>query len=133
MSKLVVINADPMEHLLIKHLLKHCSAFSQVTYVLDGSFIIEFIEEYSLNESILPDVILLDLAMPYLSSWDFLDRLHRIYDNVKKKIDVYLLTPFIHHNDVERLSKYPFVKSVISKPLNTEILNNLTLYAASCP
>jgi CheY-like chemotaxis protein len=63
-----------------------------------------------------PQVVLLDLNMPVVSGWDFLDQLHR-HQLLQDQCVVYLLTSSIAYSDKERAKDYPLVKQLLHKPL----------------
>lgn len=69
----------------------------------------------------LPDIILLDLNMPILDGWQFLDEF--ILLPLKKEIPIFIITSSIDPADREMAKKYTMVKSYIVKPINAEKLN----------
>jgi CheY-like chemotaxis protein len=69
----------------------------------------------------LPNIILLDLNMPILDGWQFLDEF--ILLPLKKEIPIFIVTSSIDPADKEMVKKYPMVKSYIVKPINAEKLN----------
>ncbi|MFS4469150.1 response regulator [Maribacter sp. 2210JD10-5] len=72
-------------------------------------------------------LVLLDLNMPEMSGFDFLDILTE--ENFPNTIDVVILTSSISHFDKEESEKYPkFVKDFVTKPLNFDSLKPLTEY-----
>lgn len=68
----------------------------------------------------LPDIILLDLNMPILDGWQFLDEF--ILLPLKKEIPIFIVTSSIDPADKEMVKKYPMVKNYIVKPINAEKL-----------
>lgn len=65
-----------------------------------------------------PQIIFLDLNMPEMNGWDFLDELQRM--NIKS--DVYILTSSVDLNDKKKAEKYENVKGYLTKPLSKETL-----------
>jgi CheY-like chemotaxis protein len=65
-----------------------------------------------------PQIIFLDLNMPVMNGWDFLDVLQR--KNIK--LDVYILTSSVDPNDKKKAEKYENVKGFLTKPLSKETL-----------
>jgi len=63
-----------------------------------------------------PNVILLDINMPKMNGWEFLD----LFDKINEKTDVYLLTSSINENDMERSKSYHSVKEFITKPMHLD-------------
>ena len=126
MKKLVVIDDDPIDHFLIKHMLHGNEYFDTTTYTIYASLILEYIEAYSDKPEKLPDVILLDLNMPMFTGWDFLEGLQAISQKVQKNIKVHVLTSSVRIEDTEQAEQYPFVRSVISKPLTPNTIEKIT-------
>ncbi len=77
------------------------------------------------NSSKLPDVILLDLNMPVLDGWQFLDEF--ILIEFSKEIVVFIVSSSIDPSDLEMAKNYPIVKDYIIKPLTSEKLKQASL------
>ncbi len=71
----------------------------------------------------LPDIILLDLNMPIMDGWQFLDEFTKI--KTDKKITIYIITSSIDPTDIERSKEYNNVNNYLVKPITLEILKNL--------
>jgi len=125
MKKLVIIDDDPIDHFLIKHVLRGNHYFDTTTYTIYGSLILDYIKENMLNPEKLPDVILVDLNMPIFSGWDFLEGMQLISAGIQKNIKVYVLTSSIRPTDKEAAEQYPFVRSFISKPLEPYMIESI--------
>lgn len=61
-----------------------------------------------------PELIFLDLNMPVMSGWDFMEE----YNKLGLKIEVVILTSSIHFADKEKADKEENVADFISKPLS---------------
>ncbi|WP_271856265.1 response regulator [Patiriisocius marinus] len=66
----------------------------------------------------LPDLILLDLNMPIMDGWQFLDNFTQI--EVDKKIIIYIVSSSIDPVDIERSKKYGMVSNFVVKPISTD-------------
>ncbi len=76
------------------------------------------------KESELPDYILLDLYMPTMSGFEFLEK----YNNIKSlrdKIEIYVVTSSQYKEDRDEVMNYPFVNAFLEKPLSEEFLEML--------
>ena len=71
----------------------------------------------------LPDIILLDLNMPIMDGWQFLDEFTKI--KIQKEITIYIITSSIDPTDVERSKAYNKVDNYIVKPITMETLKVL--------
>jgi CheY-like chemotaxis protein len=78
----------------------------------------------------LPDIVLLDLHMPLVDGWEFLEALNGLYKSLSKSITVYVITSSIREADKDNAKRFHFVKEFVSKPLSTakltEILENFS-------
>ncbi|WP_339701093.1 response regulator [uncultured Marixanthomonas sp.] len=75
-----------------------------------------------------PDVILLDLNMPVMDGWQFLDEFIKI--KTTKKVTIYIVSSSINPVDFEKSQKYSQVKNFVIKPISEDkikfIMNDLT-------
>jgi len=88
MSKLVLIDDEPIFHKIVQMTIKHSTLSNQATYCFNGEFIIDYLEEKKSDTDSLPDYIFVDLYMPSFSGWDFLNRFQTIYKSLKKNINI---------------------------------------------
>jgi CheY-like chemotaxis protein len=127
MSELLMIDDNPMDHLIIQKMLDRYELFKDSAHCLDGRIIIEFLNEYRAQPEHLPDIILTDLNMPHFSGWEFLEQFNGLYPSLKKTIDVYILSSSANDSDRVRAKLYPFVKDFYRKPVTRECLERLYL------
>ena len=125
MCKLVLIDDNPIDHYIMRTMLYNNDVCQQATYTYDGSMVIEFMEENKANTNSLPDVIFLDLTMPDFSGWDFLEKFEKLKGDLKKPVELYVMTSSVRDSDRERSIQYECVSSFISKPLSKQALNNI--------
>lgn len=123
MCKLIVLDDDQIQHLIIKRMLMNYDQLNDTIYSTDGHTILDFLKLHKKDESILPEILLMDLHMPKLNGWKFLDHLEVLYPQLIKPITVYIISSSIDPKDIKRCSKYPFVKSYLVKPVTKEALN----------
>lgn len=69
----------------------------------------------------LPDMIFLDINMPKMNGWDFLDA----YQQVEDKVKVYMLSSSINSKDIQKSETYEVVNGFICKPLVVEKLSEI--------
>jgi CheY-like chemotaxis protein len=125
MRKLVIIDYDPIDHFMMKHILRGKNYFDTTTYTVYGALVLDYIEENKCQPEKLPDVIFLDLNMPEFSGWDFLERMEQMQHEVNKNIQVYIISSSVRHIDKEASAKYRFVSNFISKPIESSEIERI--------
>jgi CheY-like chemotaxis protein len=125
MRKLVFIDDDPIDHFLMKHILRGKNYFDTTTYTIYGSLVLDYIEEHKSDPEKLPDMIFVDLNMPLFSGWDFLKRMEQMQHEISKDIPVFVISSSVRPDDKATSSKYSFVQEFISKPVNSEEIERI--------
>ncbi len=77
----------------------------------------------ALNEiyKIKPNYLFLDLNMPGMTGWDFLDNL----DTTQNESQIYILSSSVDERDIFKASKYLSVKDYFSKPLIKKYIKSI--------
>lgn len=91
----------------------------------NGLDAIDFLRENSNNVDALPEIILLDLSMPIMDGWQFLDQFSKLAPKIEKKIIIYLCSSSISPNDIQLAKKNSLVTDYVIKPITKEKLIEL--------
>ncbi|WOK07596.1 response regulator [Imperialibacter roseus] len=83
----------------------------------NGAEAIKYMKPLITSSDELPDVILLDINMPVMDGWQFLDEFVKIKPLIKKKITIYMVSSSIDEADLERAKTYEEVSDFIVKPV----------------
>ena len=67
-----------------------------------------------------PDVVFLDLNMPVMNGWEFLDALTPYQQELQGRCHIYILTSSLALSDMEKAKEYNLVAGLIHKPIDSE-------------
>ena len=107
---------------LSKYIYTHTGAKSAIEFLKN----IEQLES-GVVESVLPDIIFLDIDMPLMDGFQFLEEFNKLKDTTRTKCKIVMLTSSINPQDVSKSKKYESVKKYLNKPLSQESLTELSI------
>jgi len=108
-----VVDDDAISNFVTVRHLKQFKTLSSINDFINPVEALNFLEKS--EDSSLPDFILLDINMPNLDGWTFLDKMQELNVLFPK---VFMLTSSIYPEDYEKSQKYNLVKGFIVKPLD---------------
>jgi len=122
----MIIDNDKMV-LFIQEKIMQISGFSNKPYKYeDASKALGYFKPTTKNHQKVKDVVVfLDINMPYVSGWEFLDELKKL--KLEQKIHVIVVTSSIDLRDKENAFEYNNVVDYFIKPVTTEDLEKLKL------
>ena len=74
----------------------------------------------------MPTIILLDINMPLMNGWEFLNLFDKLEDKVKSYYKVYIISSSVSVVDKELAQSNHNIVDYISKPLTSEIILSIT-------
>lgn len=118
-----IIDDDPIFVLLFKKIIEKSERFNKVQNFPDGQFAIEELLKIHQEGSVLPDIIFLDLNMPNIDGWQFLEEIQK--HNFINKLTIYIVSSSIDSHEIERAKQYQCVKNFISKPITFDFFDKI--------
>ena len=76
-------------------------------------------------KSLVPTILFLDINMPTLTGWEFMEQYNKFSDHVKKQISIYILSSSVDPLDKNKAESNENIKGFISKPLESETILTL--------
>ncbi|HEV7349819.1 response regulator [Telluribacter sp.] len=91
----------------------------------NGEKAIRYIADNITDKGALPEIIFLDINMPIMNGWDFLDEFIKLKDSIHKNIVIYMVSSSINPQDLERAKTYSEISEYIIKPIAISRLREL--------
>jgi response regulator of citrate/malate metabolism len=124
-ANLWIIDDDPMASFYIKRLAELGELAHIITIYDKARGAVDYLLHHKETPEHLPDVILLDIYMPELDGWGFLQEFAKIKDQLAKPIEIYIISSSGHLKDINRANSIPEVKAYIQKPVTKEKLREV--------
>lgn len=126
--KLLFIDDEPAHHLIVEHLCRESRMhqkflFSYQSFVQASDALSYILDNNEVRT--LPDLIILDLNMPIISGWGFLNLLEAISPRLEKPVDVIILTSSLNLADREKAADFSCVKGFFVKPFTYALLKDI--------
>ena len=120
-----IIDDDEIYRFAIKLILKRAGITEKTLFFHNGKAAIDYFTENLQNPDQLPDLILLDLNMPVLDGWQFLDAYELLKPQISKNIIIYLVSSTIDEQDYSRAKAISCVTELIVKPLTLKDIQRI--------
>ena len=119
-----IIDDDKLTVKLISILVSKNKFCEEIQSFDNAQHAIDKLKQNASNNGVLPDAILLDLNMPAMDGWQFLDEFMLL--PIKKEISIFIMTSSIDPVDIEMAKKYKIVKDYVEKPITSKKLDLLS-------
>lgn len=116
--RLMIIDDDEINNFILIRLIKETGVSIICNSALNGQKALKKLERWHRNEGIdFPDIILLDLEMPVMDGFAFLERYEKQFLNYYPHVQLYMVSSSIRTEDRSRAKSFVSVSNFISKPL----------------
>lgn len=124
-EKVIIIDDNPIERYCSSRVILQNNFGEKVIEFSLANEAIAYLEENQENNGQLPQIIFIDLYMPYFSGFEFLEAYDKLPLIVKNKSKVFIVSNTIDDLDIARVCKDPNVVSFRQKPITKEFLDRI--------
>ncbi len=122
LQTVLLVDDDNACNFFNRRLLKNKHSITQVQDARNGRDALAIIKQAAEANQPLPNLIFLDLNMPVMSGWEFLNEFKKLPDAVKQQVVIIILSSSINPDDKARAKTYAEVAAYENKYLNDESL-----------
>lgn len=120
-----IVDDDHIIHFTIKKIIQATVSTENIMIFGDGEHIYEYLSKNNKKPEALPDIMFLDLNMPYMDGWEFMERYGELKPTLAKNIDIYILSSSIAESDIMAAKANPNVKGYIQKPITKQDIERI--------
>lgn len=120
-----IIDDDQVYVFGVKKMIMFYDFCKDVLTFKNGEEALSYLHPRVENDDVLPEVIMLDINMPVMDGWEFLDAFTRIKPANAAKVTIYVISSSIKQDDIDKAKNYSAVTDYIVKPVNFENLKQI--------
>jgi len=117
---MALVDDDDTFVYITKKIIEKSNVVKEVKVFSNGLDAIDYLKSNLNSSYMLPEVIFLDLSMPIMDGWQFLDEFVTIESDHTKKITIYICSSSISPHDISRAKNISAVTDFIIKPVTKD-------------
>ncbi|SFU49572.1 Response regulator receiver domain-containing protein [Pustulibacterium marinum] len=118
-----IIDDDPIFIFGTKRIMKLSNFCNDYLVFNNGRQALNELQELIKTQQDLPEVILLDLNMPIMDGWQFLDEITKT--EITQRVTIFIVTSSIDPEDTKKAKTYSQISNYIVKPVTSKNLQKL--------
>jgi response regulator RpfG family c-di-GMP phosphodiesterase len=121
--KYIIVDDDPFNNKIYSMVIKKALGEVDIkTFTMPEEGLVFIKNKYVKS----PTILFLDINMPTLTGWEFLEQYEKFSEEVKMQINIYILSSSVDLRDMNKANANKYVKGFISKPLDFETIVSIS-------
>jgi CheY-like chemotaxis protein len=123
----MLVDEDEIDNIINQKILESNNFAERIVVFRTGQLGLDFLIENKNDLEALPEIIFLDINMPVMDGFQFLEEFEKIDGLVHDKCRIIMLSSSISPRDIDRAASNRFVKKYLNKPLNSRYLQAISI------
>lgn len=124
-KKIMMIDDNGIDLKINSKLINIAKLFDEIIMFDSGIEALDYLGKYADVPEMLPNFILLDIQMPEMDGFDFLERYKKLPKQITDKCPVAMLSSTLDFGDIKRAEANAYVVKLLKKPLSVVELAKL--------
>jgi CheY-like chemotaxis protein len=122
---ILLIDDNDVDNYINKHILSQRNIADTIITMTSAEDALEHLDSIKTKPDEFPDLIFLDIQMPAMNGFVFLEHYHNLPEELRKKCTVIMLTSSEDLGDVEKAKQNAYVEKYLNKPLSEEMISDI--------
>lgn len=127
LKSILLVDDDDATNFINRKILSKLKVAEQIHIALNGKEAIEFLQNQNSpgqqeSEITTPQLILLDINMPVMDGWEFMEAYHSLSEEKKADVIVVMLSTSGNPDDIKRAESNPEISGYNTKPLHPDLM-----------
>lgn len=120
-----IIDDDAIAVFGLKRSMQSIGISTDISVFENGHDAIENFHQQIKSELSLPSLLFIDLNMPVMDGWDFLEAFAKIHPEEKEMPTIFIMTSSVDAKDVEKAKAYNLEGHYLIKPVTSDVLKRI--------
>jgi len=125
LKSILMVDDDRSTNFLHELILKNAGCTEHFHFALNGQEALDYLRKQYESKAVLPEVIFLDINMPVMNGWEFLEEFALLHSEIQQSSAVVMLTTSMNPADEEKATSIPFVKAFRNKPVSESMIQEI--------
>ena len=123
----MLIDDNELDNFINKKLLENENFAESVIVHQSAQSALDELKKLENNPERLPQIIFLDIMMPHMDGFAFLEEVNKLSEKIKKHSKIIMLSTSESFKDLNRANQSKYVYKFLNKPLNKMVLDAIQL------
>jgi CheY-like chemotaxis protein len=123
----MIVDDNELDSFILKKLLEATGFSSEVIVNADARTALDYLSANNADSEKLPRVIFLDIMMPGIDGFGFLDEFEKLSETVRSSCRIVLISTSESFKDLNRANKNKFVYRFLNKPIMEAMLSAISV------
>ncbi len=119
---ILLVDDDPDDNFFHQRIINKMEITHAIAVAKNGVEALEYLRK---ENQVIPELIFLDINMPKMNGWEFLEQYKTLDEKQKARITIMMLTTSANPDDVAKANSIEEVTGIRTKPLSVEMLNEI--------
>ncbi|MEZ4827525.1 MAG: response regulator [Bacteroidia bacterium] len=126
-KSVMLVDDNEIDNIINEKIIEANSFADNILVFQTGQDALDYLAANQDNEDQLPEIVFLDINMPIMDGFQFLEDFEKFSEKVLEKCKIIMLSSSISPKDIDRAASSRFVKKYLNKPLNARYLEAITV------
>ncbi|PJJ75895.1 CheY-like chemotaxis protein [Thermoflavifilum aggregans] len=117
---IMIVDDNYIDRYVAESCLKKLQVCEQVVSLESGQEALQYLQSHESSPESVPDIILLDIRMPGMDGFEFLDAFSKLPASIREHCEIVMLSSTIDPYDLDRIRQHEIVKRFLSKPFSKD-------------
>ncbi|MEN9908903.1 MAG: hypothetical protein RLZZ540_2052 [Bacteroidota bacterium] len=125
LKHVLLIDDNDIDNYVNNHIVTKSKIAEKITIKKSAIAALDFLKSIGENDVAFPDLIFLDISMPIMDGFGFLEEIIKFPNTIEKQCAVVMLSSSDNPNDIKRAMNFEVVIDFFTKPLRIEMIEKL--------